>query len=114
MKKKVISALAVLAIGAGVLAGSVAGRAEDKKFTIALIPGLTTDGFYITMRKGAEAAAKAVGAELVFQGAPEFNPVLRVRVLDAITARKPDAILTAPTDKVQLVEPLKKAIAAGI
>jgi ribose transport system substrate-binding protein len=37
-----------------------------------------------------------------------------VPVLDAVIARKPDAILIAPTDKVQLVEPLKKAIAAGI
>src|SRR5262249_27082427 len=111
--KTIISALAALAIGAGVLAAPAA-RAEDKKFTIALIPGLTTDGFYITMRKGAEAAAKAVGAELVFQGAPEFNPVLQVPVLDAIIARKPDAILIAPTDKVQLVQPLKKAVDAGI
>jgi ribose transport system substrate-binding protein len=105
--------LAVLAVGVAALAGGTA-QAQDKKYTIALIPGLTTDAFYITMRKGAEAAARAVGAELVFQGAPEFNPVVQVPVLDAVIARKPDAILIAPTDKVQLVEPLKKAVAAGI
>jgi ribose transport system substrate-binding protein len=35
-------------------------------------------------------------------------------VLDAVIARKPDAILIAPTDKVQLVQPLKKAADAGI
>jgi ribose transport system substrate-binding protein len=39
---------------------------------------------------------------------------VQVPVLDAVIARKPDAILIAPTDKVQLVEPLKKAVAAGI
>jgi ribose transport system substrate-binding protein len=39
---------------------------------------------------------------------------LQVPVLDAVIARKPDAILIAPTDKVQLVQPLKKANAAGI
>jgi len=88
--------------------------AQDKKFTIALIPGLTTDGFYITMNKGAQAAADALGVELVFQGAPDFNPVTQVPVLDAVIARAPDAILIAPTDKVQLIEPLKKAIEAGI
>jgi ribose transport system substrate-binding protein len=87
---------------------------EKKKFTIALIPGLTTDAFYITMRKGAQAAADALGAELVFQGAPEFNPVQQVPVLNAIIGRKPDAILIAPTDKVQLVSPLKKAADSGI
>jgi ribose transport system substrate-binding protein len=110
--RKLLTAFAALAIGAAVFAAPA--QAQDKKFTIALIPGLTTDAFYITMRKGAEAAAKAVGAELVFQGAPDFNPVTQTPVLDAVIARKPDAILIAPTDKVQLVQPLKKAIDAGI
>ena len=88
--------------------------AEDKKYTIALVPGLTTDAFYITMQKGAQAAADALGVELVFQGAPDFNPVTQVPVLDAVIARAPDAILIAPTDKDQLIQPLKKAADAGI
>ena len=66
------------------------------------------------MRKGAQAAADALGVTLVFQGAPDFNPVTQVPVLDAVIARHPDAILIAPTDKVQLVQPLKKAADAGI
>lgn len=107
-----LTALAALAIGMGGLLGSA--EAQGKKFTIALIPGLTTDGFYITMRRGAEDAAKALGADLVFQGAPEFNPVQQTPVLDAVIARHPDAILIAPTDKAQLVQPLKKAADAGI
>jgi ribose transport system substrate-binding protein len=59
-----------------------------KKLTIALIPGLTTDNFYITMRKGAELAAKGLGVELMFQGAPDFNPTLQVPVLNAVIAKK--------------------------
>ncbi|MGV1760604.1 ABC transporter substrate-binding protein [Rhizobium sp. A22-96] len=106
------SAVASLAAGVAAVAGTV--KAADKKFTIALIPGLTTDAFYITMRKGAEAAAKAVGATLVFQGGPDFNPVTQVPVLDAVIAKKPDFILIAPTDKDQLIQPLKKAADAGI
>jgi ribose transport system substrate-binding protein len=111
--RKLVSAVAAIAFGSAMLAAGAAS-AQGKKYTIALVPGLTTDAFYITMRKGAEAAAKAVGAELVFQGAPEFNPVQQVPVLDAVIAKKPDALLIAPTDKVQLVEPLRKAFAAGI
>ncbi|MDX8491610.1 ABC transporter substrate-binding protein [Mesorhizobium sp. VK22B] len=110
--KKIAAALAALAVSVGVLIAPA--QAQDKKYTIALIPGLTTDGFYITMRKGAQAAADALGVNLVFQGAPEFNPVTQVPVLDAVIAKKPDAILIAPTDKVQLVEPLRKANDAGI
>ena len=91
-----------------------AAYAQDAEFTIALVPGLTTDAFYITMQKGAQAAADALGVELVFQGAPDFNPVTQVPVLDAVIARAPDAILIAPTDTTQLIEPLRRAHDAGI
>ena len=107
---KLVGATAAMA-GAGLLSGRA--NAADKP-TIALIPGLTSDGFYITMHKGAEAAAKAVGADLLYQGAAEWNVSLQVPVLDAIIGKKPGAILIAPTDKVQLVKPLRKAYDAGI
>jgi len=107
--------LLAAALGAIVLAVVPAGTsgAQDKP-TIALIPGLTTDAFYITMRKGAEHAAEALGVEFVFQGGPDFNPTVQVPVLDAVIARQPDAILIAPTDKQQLIGPLKQAHDAGI
>ena len=109
---KTISTIAAAALAVGLAAGPAA--AAGKKLTIALIPGLTTDAFYITMHRGAQAAADKLGDTLVFQGAADFNPVTQVPVLDAVIARHPDAILIAPTDRVQLVEPLKKAVAAGI
>jgi ribose transport system substrate-binding protein len=113
--KRWIAAFAALA-ALGLVAPSMidVASAADNKYTIALIPGLTTDAFYITMHKGAEQAAKALGVTLVFQGASDFNPVTQVPVLNAIIGRKPDAILIAPTDKTQLIEPLKKAVDAGI
>jgi ribose transport system substrate-binding protein len=113
--RKTLSMLAVaLALVAGLgLASSEPAQAQ-KKLTIALIPGLTTDAFYITMRKGAEHAAQALGVNFIFQGGPEFNPTVQVPVLDAVIARHPDAILIAPTDKQQLIAPLKKAFDAGI
>jgi ABC-type sugar transport system substrate-binding protein len=40
---------------------STAAQAQDK-LTIAQVPGLTTDAFCITMQKGAQAAADALGA----------------------------------------------------
>ena len=115
-RRSFFGAAAVTALSCVLSVGPIAtaAHADAKKFTIALIPGLTTDAFYITMRKGAQAAADALGVNLVFQGAPDFNPVTQVPVLDAVIARHPDAILIAPTDKVQLVQPLKKAFDAGI
>lgn len=113
-RRSILKSAAMFAVAASVGLATVPGHAQDKKYTVALVPGLTTDAFYITMRKGAQAAADALGVELVFQGAPDFNPVLQVPVLDAVIARKPDAILIAPTDTTQLVEPLRKAFDAGI
>ncbi len=105
-----------VALGLGLVAGLAgpASVAAADKVTIALIPGLTTDAFYITMRKGAQHAADAIGAELIFQGGPDFNPTTQVPVLNAVTARQPGAILIAPTDKQQLIAPLKQAHDAGI
>jgi ribose transport system substrate-binding protein len=114
MKRWILAITALAAFGLVAPSWIDVASAADKKYTIALIPGLTTDAFYITMHKGAEAAAKALGVNLIFQGAPDFNPVTQVPVLNAIIGRKPDAILIAPTDKVQLVESLKKAVDAGI
>jgi len=110
-RRSFLGVVSALAVGTTMATGAVAA---DEDITIALVPGLTTDAFYITMNRGAQAAADALGIELVFQGAPDFNPVLQVPVLDAVIARKPDAILIAPTDKTQLVEPLRKAHEQGI
>lgn len=81
---------------------------------IVLVPGLTTDAFYITMNKGAQAAAESLGLKVNFQGAEDFNPTLQIPVLDAVIAREPDAIVIAPTDTTQLIEPLRRAVDRGI
>ena len=70
--KKIVAALAALAVSATVL--TAPAQAQDKKYTIALIPGLTTDAFYITMHKGAQAAADALGVEPDFPGRAGLQP----------------------------------------
>jgi ribose transport system substrate-binding protein len=110
--RKGITILAMLLTS--LLLGTGAFAQAQRDITITLIPGLTTDDFYITMNRGAQAAAEALGITVNFQGAEEFNPVLQVPVLDAVIARGPDAILIAPTDTTQLIEPLRRAHEAGI
>lgn len=88
--------------------------ANPKDLKITLIPGLTTDAFYITMNRGAQAAAEALGITVNFQGAEEFNPTLQVPILDSVISRKPDAILIAPTDSTQLIAPLQNANDQGV
>ncbi|HVO02812.1 MAG TPA: ABC transporter substrate-binding protein [Candidatus Cybelea sp.] len=108
---KLLGAAGVATASAPLLAGKAS--AADK-ITIALIPGLTADGFYVTMHKGAIAASQAVGADLIYQGAAEWNVSLQMPILDAVIAKQPKAILIAPNDKQQMIEPLRKANDAGI
>ena len=109
--KKLLKVIATMAVLFGFSSQSFA---DGHKPTIALVPGLTTDAFYITMHKGAMAAAEALGVELLFQGSPEWNASLQIPILNAVIAKKPDAILIAPNDKQQLIAPLKAAADAGI
>ncbi|MEQ5872241.1 substrate-binding domain-containing protein [Sagittula sp. NFXS13] len=104
--------LAATAVAATLGFSGAANAQED--LSITLLPGLTTDAFYITMNVGAQAAAEDLGIEVNFQGPEEWDPVLQTPVLDAVIGRAPDALLIAPTDAVQMIEPLRRAHEAGI
>ena len=100
---------------AALLSLSLYGTAHAQEdISIVLVPGLTTDAFYTTMNKGAQAAAEALGIKVDFQGAEDFNPTTQIPVLDAVIAREPSAIVIAPTDTTQLIEPLRRASERGI
>jgi ribose transport system substrate-binding protein len=121
MSRRLIAAFAVViaaaAAGASTvaLAGSDAPKAAKQRPTIYLIAGIATDAFYLTMKKGAEAEAKKLGVNLIFTGSPRaFSPPTQIPYLNAAIARKPDAILIAPTDKTALIAPIRAAVQADI
>src|SRR6187399_1960556 len=72
------------------------GGSSNKDLT--LVAGVKGDEFYITMNCGAQAEAKAEGASLNFQGPNEFSADQQTPIVDAVAAKKPDAVLIAPTD----------------
>ncbi len=97
------------------LASSGSSKAEKKTYTFYLVAGIASDPFYLTMKKGAQAEAKKLGVKLIFTGSPKaFSPPTQIPYLNAAIARRPDAILIAPTDKTALIAPIQNAIKAGI
>jgi ribose transport system substrate-binding protein len=121
MQRRLVAALVALAVVIATAASTAAfaGRKapEQKRATktFYLVAGITTDAFYLTMKKGAEAEASKLGVKLVFTGAPNaFSPQTQIPFLNAAIARKPDAILIAPTDKTALAAPIRRAVQAGI
>jgi ribose transport system substrate-binding protein len=66
------------------------------------------------MNCGAEEKAKELGVNLDFQGPDKFDAALQTPIVNAVTAKKPDAILIAPTDTKAMYAPIKQAADAGI
>lgn len=109
------SALAALSVGmvAGLTLG-VAPSANAAGENIVFIQGVKGDGFYITMDCGIQAAAKKAGATVQTVGPAKFDATLQKPILDAIVAKKPDAILIAPNDVNAMQKPLEDAAKKGI
>ena len=122
MSRKLLAVAATLALALAVGSTASGGGAASakqsatKKYTIVLVAGIASDAFYLTMNKGAQAEAKKLGnVTLQFTGSPEaFSPPTQIPFLTAAIAKKPDAILIAPTDKSALIAPIQRAVDAGI
>ncbi|MDQ5832862.1 MAG: ABC transporter substrate-binding protein [Actinomycetota bacterium] len=111
------AALLVVACGDDDDGGGGSGGGGDGGgggYTMTLIAGVRGDEFYITMNCGAQEEAKKQGVELDFQGPDQFDASLQTPIVNAVTQKKPDAILIAPTDTKALYVPIKQAADAGI
>jgi ribose transport system substrate-binding protein len=92
--------------------GATAGGSAPR--SMVFVQGVAGDEFYISMQCGIEAAAKAANITVDVQGAEKFDPTLQKPIIDSVVARKPDALLVAPTDVSAMQAPLKAAADAGI
>jgi ribose transport system substrate-binding protein len=120
MSRKLLVVVATLVLAfaavASIASGGAAAPAQAKTYHLVLVAGIASDAFYLTMNKGAQAEAKALGNVTVqFTGSTEaFSPPTQIPFLTAAIAKKPDAILIAPTDKSALIAPIQRAVDAGI
>ena len=108
------SALALVVTACGDDEESGGGSSGGKKsYKMTLIAGVKGDEFYITMNCGAQAKAKELGVQLDFQGPQNFAAAEQTPIVNAVTAKKPDAVLIAPTDTKALYAPIKQLADAG-
>ncbi|MER9796616.1 ABC transporter substrate-binding protein [Mesorhizobium sp. M0142] len=106
--------LCLALITALALAAAPQAAAAQDKIKIGFLPGVV-DPFYQVMQTGVEAAAKDLGVEVVTQIPQTWGVEAQTPILDAMVARGDlDYIVTAPTDKDQMIGPLKAAVDAGI
>src|SRR5262245_26532287 len=106
--------LCLALITALVLAVAPNAAVAQDKIKIGFLPGVV-DPFYQVMQLGVETAAKDLGVDVVTQIPQTWGVEAQTPILDAMVARGDlDYIVTAPTDKDQMIGPLKAAVDAGI
>jgi ribose transport system substrate-binding protein len=91
------------------------GCARSSRKTIAVIPKATSHLFWVSVQAGALAAGKDLGVDVLWNGpAMETEYDRQIQIVDSMIARRVDGIALAAADRVALVGPLDRAMAAGI
>ena len=89
--------------------------AQDDGYTIAFVPGVNPDPFYITMSTGVNQAATDLGVNIIQQDPERFDVTVSAPIIEALIARGDiDALVTAPNDKEQSIPVLQAAHESGI
>jgi len=112
MSKKLVLLLVMLLVALCV--SPFAASAQAAKIKIGFLPGVV-DPFYQVMQLGVEKAAAELGIDVVTQVPDSWGPTVQTPILQAMVARGDlNYLITAPTDKDQMVAPLQAALDAGI
>lgn len=97
--------------------GKSAGTDKDKttngKATFGLSISTQDNPFFVSLREGAEKAAKEAGAELIVVDAKN-DTEKQSNDMDGLTQKKVDVLLINPTDSNAIVKAVESANAAGI
>ena len=110
--KRLLLLIALLALACSIAPGALA---QDDGYTIAFVPGVNPDPFYITMSTGVYQAAADLGHSVIQQDPERFDVTVSAPIIEALIARGGiDALVTAPNDKEQSIPVLQAAHDAGI
>lgn len=88
--------------------------ANGKKSVIAMMPKAKGDPYFISCKKGAEEAAKELGAELLWDGPTDLDPAKQNEVVEAWITRGVDVIAVSVENKEGISTVLRKAREKGI
>jgi rhamnose transport system substrate-binding protein len=116
MKKTILMALAVAVFvsGCGKTPADKTAGAGSKSLTVALLPKSKGNAYFISCRKGAEAAAKDLGVELIFDGPTDTDPARQNEIVDNWITLGVDVIAAACENKEGISTALRKAQTRGI
>lgn len=98
-----------------ILAALTGCQTGPKKKQIAVIPKATSHVFWLTVQAGAFAAGRELGVDVLWNGpSTETEYTRQIQIVDSMVARHVDAIAVAAAEEKALVQPVDRAMAAGI
>jgi rhamnose transport system substrate-binding protein len=87
---------------------------SGRKPIIAMMPKAKGDPYFISCRKGAEEAARELGAELIWDGPTELDPAKQNEVVEGWIIKGVDVIAVSVENQAAISTVLRKARAKGI
>lgn len=91
------------------------GCNRNRQRMIAVIPKATSHLFWLSVQAGAMAAGKEFKVEVLWNGPSQETEYDRqIQIVDSMVARHVDGIAVAAAERTALVQPIDRAVAAGI
>src|SRR5215472_5593451 len=88
---------------------------RSRREIIGVVPKATSHLFFVSVHAGVDRAAREFGVDALWNGpADETDYNRQIEVVDAMVARRVDAIAISATDERALVAPVERAMRAGI
>ena len=113
--KKGLTLLLLAALSAGLFACQRGGDQSQGRPRIALVMKTANNPFFIEMQKGAEAAAKRLGVDLVVQAAErEVDVEKQMQIIENLIQTRVAALCVTPSGSREIVPAIEKANRAGI
>ena len=118
MKRKLIALLVTVLTLSLVLVGCGAKTSDNatppaKKIKVGLSMNTLNNPFFVAVKEGAEAEAKAAGIELIVTDA-QNNPAQQIADVENLIQQKPDILILDPADSDAIAEGVKKINTAKI
>ena len=109
-----IARFVVCLVAAMAVAGTIA-RAEDDTLRFVMVThGAAADGFWASVKEGADEAAAAAGVELVYRAPESFDLDRMAELVNAAAAEAPDGLIVSIPNADALSAPIRTAVDAGI
>jgi simple sugar transport system substrate-binding protein len=108
------STLLALVLSAPILATGPSAQADDKPLRITFVTHDLGAGIFAPVRLGMEDACAKIQAQCEFLGPATYDPAQQVALIEAVIAKKPDAIVTTRPDPSAYNDAIQKALDAGI